>query len=184
MEVIEHHGLAALALRDLARTIGVSPSATYRHFPSRDHLVAALSLDARQQLASAMLEARDAVPATGTKAARAIRRFEATGRTYVRFAVRHPHLFEVAFTPCPVPPPAPEQPNAWGVLVEAVDEMVATGAIPRGRRDDAPLIGWSAVHGLATILTASQLPSEPGVHQAGAEAMLDTVIAGVVRSLR
>lgn len=184
MQVVESQGLGALALRDLARTIGVSPSATYRHFPSRDHLVAALALRARQQLAAAMLAARDALPATGPRSGRAVRRFEAIGRAYVRFAVSHPRLFELAFTPCPVEPPGPEQPNAWGVLVEAIDEMVSTNAIPPGRRTAAPLIAWSAVHGLANILTATTVPSQPGLHHAATDTMIDTVIEGVVRSLR
>lgn len=181
---VESKGIATVTLRDLARTIGVSPSATYRHFPSRDHLVAALALEARQRLALALVEARDAVPATGPKASRSIRRLEAIGGAYVRFALRNPRLFELAFTRCPVPPPAAEEPSSWGVLVGVIDEMAATGAMPRAGRDEATLIAWSAVHGLSTILTAATVPSEPGLHHSTAEAMITTVIAGVVRSLR
>ena len=184
MQVVLAEGVGALALRDLARTIGVSPSATYRHFPSRDHLVAALSLRAREELARFMLTARDAVPATGPKPGRSVRRFEAIGHAYVRFALEQQRLFESAFVPTAVPPPAPEDPSAWGVLVDAVDEMASSGAIPNARRADAPLIAWSGVHGLSTILTASGLPSEPGMHQSDTETMIDAVVSAIVRSLR
>lgn len=184
IQVVQEHGVATLTLRDLARTIGVSPSAAYRHFPSRDHLVAALAVRARQQLALAMIEARDSVPPTGPRPGRSIRRFETIGRAYVHFALQHPRLFELAFTPCPVPPPVPEDPNAWGVLVAAVDEMVSTGAMPAARQEGASLIAWSAVHGLATILTATTVPSGPGLHHAGTDAMLTAVVDGVVRALR
>lgn len=184
MQVVLSDGVGALTVRDLARTIGVSPSAAYRHFPSRDHMVAALSLRAREELARSMLAARDAVPATGPKAGRSVRHFEAIGRAYIRFALRQPRLFEVAFAPSSVPPPAPEHPSAWGVLVDAIDEMAATGAIPAARSADAPLVAWAGVHGLSTILTASKLPSESGLHHSGDEAMIDAVIDAVIRSLR
>lgn len=184
LRVAEADGIAAVSLRDLARTVGVSPSATYRHFPSRDHLVAALSLEARQRLAVAMVAARDAVPATGPKAGRSVRKLEAIGTAYVRFAVQHPRLFELAFTPSSAPAPGIESPNAWGVLVAVIDEMAATGAMPRVGRDEAMLIAWSAVHGLSTILTASTLPSDSGMHHASAEALARSVVAGVVRALR
>lgn len=184
LRVVEADGVAAVTLRDLARTIGVSPSATYRHFPSRDHLVAAMAVEARRQLALAMVAARDAVAATGPKAGRSVRRLEAIGGAYVRFAVQRPRLFELAFTPCPVPPPSIEDPSSWGVLVDVLDEMAATGAMPRVGRDEATLIAWSAVHGLSTILTAATVPSEPGLHHSTTETMIHTVIAGVVRALR
>ena len=159
MEVVAADGIDALSLRDIARTIGVSPSATYRHFPSRDHLVAHVSQIAREDLARALILAREQVAATGSRRRRSIRRFEGIGRAYVLFAVGAPNLFEAAFTPCDVRPATDDDPAAWLVLVRAVDEMVSTGAIPEKRRRDAPLIAWSGVHGLAAILTASIQPT-------------------------
>lgn len=182
MDVVATDGIGALALRDLARTLGVSPSATYRHFPSREHLVAAVSQQARQRLAIAMIDARDAVPATGAKGPRSVKRFAATGRAYVTFAIRTPHLFEAAFVPCSVPP-VDEDPNAWSVLVGAIDEMVDAGAIPAARRADAPLIAWSGVHGLSTILTASVQPPDARL-EAGHQHAIDTVIDGIIRAIR
>lgn len=181
--VVLHHGVGALSLRDLARTVGVSPSAVYRHYPSRDHLLSVLAQDARQQLARSLLTARESVPSTGTKQSRSVRRLTAIGQAYVQFAVQNPRSFEVAFTPCDVPP-VEEHPNAWDVLVATVDEMAETGAMPRRRRDEAPLVAWAAVHGLATILTASNRPSQPGLHHADVQQMIDAVVDGVVRSLR
>lgn len=181
--VVESDGLAALALRDLTRTIGVSASAAYRHFPSRDHLLAEVSQRGRQRLAVALLAARDEVPATGTHASRSLRRFVAIGKAYVRFAVEEPRVFEVAFAHCPVPPSRPDDPDAWGVLVASIEEMAATGAIPASRRADAPVIAWSGVHGLATILTNSARPPDlPPT--ASDEALIDSVVQGIVRALR
>jgi AcrR family transcriptional regulator len=40
MSIIGEHGLQALSLRDGARRLGVSPWAPYKHFPTRNHLIA------------------------------------------------------------------------------------------------------------------------------------------------
>lgn len=191
MEVVRADGVGALTLRDLARTIGVSPSATYRHFPSRDHLVAAVSQQARQRLALALLAARDEVATSGPRAGTSLRRLRAIGRAYVEFAVRNPRLFEVAFVATDIPPTTPDDPDAWGVLVKTVEELVDAGVVPRGRRDDATLIAWSSVHGLSTILTASAWPSasrldqaERGVLDPHVDRSIEAVVDGVVRAIR
>jgi AcrR family transcriptional regulator len=190
MDVVLVDGVGALALRDLARTIGVSPSATYRHFPSRDHLVAAVSQQARQQLATALLTARSAVSTAGPRASTALRRLRAIGRAYIEFAVRNPKLFEAAFTPAAIVPATAENPNAWSVLVASIEELVDTGAVSRARQHDATLIAWSSVHGLATILTASARPSDStlcdvkaGVIDPVVNESIDAVIDGVVRAI-
>ena len=41
-EVIAEQGTEGLSLRDVARKLGVSHQAPYRHYPSRDHLLAAI----------------------------------------------------------------------------------------------------------------------------------------------
>ena len=181
--VVESDGIAALTLRDLTRTVGVSASAAYRHFPSRDHLVAEVSQRARQQLATALIEARSEVTNSGPRSGRALRRFAAIGKGYVRFAIEEPRLFEAAFVHCPVRPSTPDDPDAWGVLVEAIDDMADTGAIPAERRADAPIIAWSGVYGLAMILTRSIRP--PDLPPTDADvALIDSVVQGIIRSLR
>jgi hypothetical protein len=96
----------------------------------------------------------------------------------VRFALAEPQLFATAFTSCSASPTRPDEPSAWQVLVDAVDEMVATGAMPAERREAAPWIAWAAVHGLASILVESVLPEHGHVDR-----LLDDVLAGVERAL-
>jgi len=171
-------GPDAIALRDLAKAVGVSPTAAYRHFPSLEHLVAAVAQRARERLATAMRDAMDSVVATDP-AERAWRRLRASGRAYVEFATAEPNLFATAFSPSVAPPPRDDAPDAWSLLVGALEVLAELGELAPSARPMAPVIAWSAVHGLAGILSSAAPPG--GVTPAEAtEAVLD----GVQRALR
>jgi AcrR family transcriptional regulator len=149
-------GPEGIVLRELAASAGVVPSAAYRHFPDRAHLVAAIAQAARERLANAMAEAAATVEGDGGTAA--ARRFGAIGGAYVRWAIGEPRLYATAFTPVDAMPPRPDEPNAWTILNVALDELVATGAMPTELRAEAPMIAWTMVHGLAGLLTGAAMP--------------------------
>ena len=173
---VREHGPGALVLRDLAKDAGVSPAAAYRHFDTIDHLRAEVAQLARQELAVAMLAARNRT-SRGRNAS--LRRFEAIGRAYVRFAVDEPGWFETAFAEGSVLPTTADDPAAWDVLVGALDEMVADGTMPARYRESAPLVAWASVHGLGALLSSTtQRPDGTP-----ADAAIDDVVAGVVRAL-
>ena len=178
LDVVREAGPAALTVRDLARRAGVSPAAAYRHFPDLDHLVAEVSRMARQELAQAMIDARDALPNTRNSVRRAWASFGAIGEAYVRFALTSPRLFETAFVACSASPTAPEHPSAWEVLTDSIDELVTVGAIAATRHAEAPLIAWAAVHGLSSILVGNTQHAP-----IDADAAIASVLAGVCRSL-
>lgn len=52
-------GMASLVAREIARDVGVSSGAVYRHFADIDQLRADVSPAARQELAGSMIRARD-----------------------------------------------------------------------------------------------------------------------------
>ena len=178
LEVVRNDGLDAMSLRDLTRAARVSPSAAYRHFPSRDHLVARVSQLARELLAHALIAARDEAPTRRDPKRRATERLRAIGHAYVRFAVENPNLFEAAFARCDIKPARPDEPAAWLVLVATVQEMIDAGAIPPERAADGPMIAWVGVHGLSEILTSSIWPDGLAV-----DALSAPVIEGIIRSL-
>lgn len=178
LEVVRASGIADVAVRDLARTAGVSPSAAYRHFPNLDRLVSRVSQRCREELAHAMIAARDSMPPGGGPKRRSAECLRVIGRAYVRFAVEHPTVFEAAFVRCASPPDCADDPAAWSVLVEAIDDMAAAGLVPRARRAEAPLIAWAGVHGLSQILTASTWPTGVDI-----EPHIDAVVDAIVRSI-
>jgi AcrR family transcriptional regulator len=171
-------GMAALVAREVAREVGVTPAAVYRHFADIDHLRAEVSQEARQELARAMLARFDAVPDSGDRRADALARFEATGIAYVQFAHDEPGLFDAAFAHSSAMPSAPDDPSAWEVLNAALDALVAVGALVGERRAESPMIAWTSVHGLACIVAFSALPPDIPVASA-----IRVVIDGIDRAL-
>lgn len=178
VEAARAGGPAAVSVRALAKAVGVSPSAVYRHVPSIDALLAEVAQIARQQLACHLIECRDAAPTHRTRKASARERFRAVGRGYVDFALVEPHLFDTAFAPCTEAPPNPDDPSAWQVLVDGVGELVAAGAVAPRAADKAALIAWSGVQGIASILVRNALPNPVGAVKA-TDVVLDALMVSL-----
>jgi len=174
-ETARARGPQALGVRELAKTVGVSPAAAYRHFADLDHLVAAVSQRAREQLATTMLDALAPLPA-GDNPEAAWARLQAIGRAYVAFGAAEPQLFETAFTPC-APTERPDDPAAWDVLVGALEDLAQLGETDGGRRLADALVAWSSVHGLGTLLSRGLVPADAS--GAATTAVLDGVRAAL-----
>jgi AcrR family transcriptional regulator len=78
-DVLAEGGLSRFSVAAVARRLGVSSAAPYRHFPDRDHLLSAVSAAAARELREAMLAAVARNPDDGLAAA---------AGTYVRYVVR------------------------------------------------------------------------------------------------
>src|SRR3954469_4907357 len=94
---VRERGTEQVSLRGIAQIIGVSPSATYQHFPDKAALLTAVCFAGTDELGRLMEDAVAAVPDDGD--AGAIGRFPAGGRAYVDFARLEPHLFRHVFGP-------------------------------------------------------------------------------------
>jgi AcrR family transcriptional regulator len=167
-------GPDAVVLREVARRLQVSPAALYRHFPDRDALLGEVASIARQDLAGRMRGELDRVHETD-RLTRSIRRFQAIGRGYLKFAQEEPNLLAAAFLPiAPSGGEVAEDPSPWHVLGAALDELAETGAMPPERRAGAETIAWSAVHGFA-ILRAGRAFVTSGEPQPDPDALLDAI---------
>lgn len=90
-------GAAALSLRAVAREVGMVPSAVYRYFPSRDHLLTALLVEGYTGLADA-LEAAEA----GVRRSDVAGRWRALCHAARDWAAGHPHEWSLLYG-SPVP---------------------------------------------------------------------------------
>ncbi|WJV47118.1 TetR/AcrR family transcriptional regulator [Streptomyces flavofungini] len=86
-------GAEAVALRGIARDMGMAPGTFYSYFDTREALLAALAADAYRDLAAHLRAARDTHPATDP-AARAL----AHGLAYRAWALAHPQEFRLLFS--------------------------------------------------------------------------------------
>ena len=153
--VLTEGGVGALSLRDLARRIGVSPTAPYHHFPNKAALVGALSEDTLLALDRASEEATRGVTAPAD-------RIRALGVAYVLFAVEHPERFRLAFRP-EMGSPFASLDGAPGSLPSDVpafrhlQNAVADLALDQQAQTHTALAAWGLVHGLASLLVDGPL---------------------------
>jgi AcrR family transcriptional regulator len=173
VDLTRSSGAAAVTIREVARRLEVSPAAIYRHFPDREALLAEVARAARIALAREMLEELELAQSREPRA-RAIQRFLAAGRAYLRFAEATPNLLGVAFTCAPPTGSEPEEPNPWHLLGRTLDELVETGAMPAEQRRGAENIAWSAVHGFA-ILRSSHAFETSGEPRPDPEVLLAAI---------
>ena len=168
-------GAENVTLREVARRVGVSASAAYRHFPNREGLLAQVASEAREALARRMIAAVAAVGAGSDGAA--VDRFRATGRAYIEFALDEPGLFEVAFRACPPDLYVPDDPSPYALLSEALDTLDHAGLLAV-KRPGAETAAWVAVHGAAVLLGDGMLP--PSERDTIIDATLDMVGGGLL----
>jgi len=149
-----------LSLREVARAVGVSATAVYRHFPDKGALMAALAAEGLARLAAAQHAASDA-------AGGGVAGFSATGAAYVRFALANPALFRLIFAN-----PDSIKLQSDGHEDDAMAFLRANAALlAEGRAGDAQVIAlraWAIAHGLAMLMLDRQVPVD--------DALIDRVI--------
>ncbi len=148
-----------ISLRELARNVGVSATAVYRHFPDKAALLGALAAVGDERLSEAFATAMAKVK-PGREA------FNAMGRAYVRFALANPSLFRMMMSPASG---KAHQSSSRGrqMLVEGIQEM-SGGRIDKAQAEILGLRAWSIVHGLAMLMLDGLAPHD--------ETLIDKVI--------
>lgn len=175
------HGPDGLSVRELARRVGVSHNAAYRHFADREALVDEVASVGLAALVGAM-DLRLARISDPDPVTRARRRLAELGRGYVDFAVAEPGLFRVLFTAFPEPPGdargAADENDPFGRLSVALDALLEVGFLAAPARPGAEVMCWAAVHGFSVLSTEGPLRS---LAPAEREAALDHVLAAIDR---
>lgn len=96
VEAAEHHiaenGPAALSLRAVARSLGMTVQALYHYFPNRDALVTVLITKAYDDMADAVQRAAGATPDDP-----AVPSFVTAAEAYRSWAIAHPEFFQLLY---------------------------------------------------------------------------------------
>lgn len=166
VRIIQEQGVGALTLRGVGDRLGVSRTALYRHFRSKQALLGAVAAEGFRTLRAELLAAYDA-------GARGRPGFEEMGLAYVRFAMGHPSHYRVMFggfvTRDDIDPDRSEVGgDAFQVLVDAITEQQEAGQVTA---DDPRLLAvyiWAVVHGVAMLALDGMLK-----RPVDAEALMD-----------
>lgn len=154
--IIGDSGVEALSLREVARRLGVSHQAPYKHFSSRDHLLAEIVRRSFAEFALAL----DSRPLHTDPH----QNLHAMGEAYLDYAFRYPLHYRLMFgSVLPNPEAHPDMmqsaSHAFSQLREAL-LIVHGGPKKSGAKRAAELDSlyvWSVMHGLASLVQTEAL---------------------------
>jgi AcrR family transcriptional regulator len=138
-------GTGSISLRELARDLGVSAGALYRHFSGKDALLGALAERAVAALDSEMRRALASAPESDPVA-----RLTALGMGYLAFARAHPDAFRIVFELKREAASESAQAGPFALLVQTVTALAPPGA-DEARCLRAAVSAWAFVHGMAAL---------------------------------
>lgn len=173
---IEH-----ISLRELASGLGVSGAAVYRHFASREALLAELAAIGIAQLQQRFADAFD-LDAPPADAREAIARLHRLGVAYLRFADEQPAMWRLIFGTYAVQTRANAlqtgKPTSYSYLPAALQGLHETGVMALPPSPGDLLFTWSTVHGAAALRVGNVAPAQGEVEHVGAE-VVQRILRGI-----
>lgn len=142
-----------LSLRMLAREVGVTANAAYRHFADKDDLLNALAAEGFRRFAQCQREA-----VVGHDAPE--ERLKASGLSYIAFAMAQPGLYRLMFGRLEhMANHAGLQCNSMDAMSVLLDAAAAQLQVPADdeRVRVAAAACWGLVHGLSALAMGGQL---------------------------
>jgi AcrR family transcriptional regulator len=150
IELLEEGGETELSLRAVARRVGVSPAAPYRHYADREALVSAVATVGYRELAERLAAAHPS-PTTPEQMA-------SVALAYVQFALERPSLFRIMFgEPCDRD--NDERVAATAAVSLYLREIVGRG-FPGADAESMATAIWALVHGLAFLHLDGKLDAQ------------------------
>jgi AcrR family transcriptional regulator len=170
-----------ISLREVAAGLGVSAAAVYRHFDSREALLAELAVVGIAQLQQRFAIAFD-LHAPAADAQEAIARLHQLGVAYLRFADEQPAMWRLIFGTHAVQTRADAlrsgAPTSYSYLPAALQGLYRTGVIAAPPEPGDLLFAWSTVHGAAALRVGNVAAAQGEVERVGAE-MVQRILRGI-----
>jgi len=163
--LLKEVGAEKFSLREVARRVGVTPTALYHHFPDKNDLLAEL---AEIGLTKFRLQFESAIEAGGSATDRLLRMAHA----YLDFFQDWPFFLDIMFAPA-----FEEYPNVQevrsGIFVLLTETLRQMG-IPEDKVAYIACWAWSAVHGMANL-------AKSGIfcHPESADDLMDTGLTSI-----
>ena len=155
-QILDENGLQAVGLRETARRVGVSATAAYRHFTSKEDLLASVAAEGFHELAAAM-----------QSASRGANPLSRAGLAYIEFADQNRGLFRLMFGP--VLAERTKYPTLQAATA-GVEALLLRGVADLDQRplNDklAAMAAWGLVHGLSHLIVDGFFPAARAAVQA------------------
>jgi AcrR family transcriptional regulator len=150
-------GFEGFSMRKLAREVGVTAPAIYRHYEGKE----ALLLDVVKEAFKVMAQHLYTALGGGTPE----ERFAMAGEAYLEFALQHPRYYEITYTYSQYlgldEPPEEIAPLACGIgqfWNDRVRECMDAGFLQDDDPDAVSLSFWAHSHGLLSLYQRGLLP--------------------------
>ncbi|MBQ26161.1 TetR/AcrR family transcriptional regulator [Alcanivorax sp.] len=175
LAVLRLEGDSAISLRAIAKQIGVSAPALYRHYADRESLLAELAISGFAALRQQLLSVDQHAPRAA---------LIGIGLAYVAFAQSEPNLYRLMFGGRVLPKGAHPRLDQAGLdAFNVLQDTIARGQ-RAGYLKPAPLplmtaTAWSLVHGLSQLTIDGHLPNADAEPQL-AEGITSLLLEGAI----
>jgi AcrR family transcriptional regulator len=178
LALITEVGPDGFTLREVARRVGVSHAAPYRHFTDKRALMNALAAEGSRRMGDAIQEALEAA-GPDLRA-----RFLAASHAYVRFSIDQPAYFKVLFFASEVDSTDPDvvaaRDRTFGLLLTFIAEAQAAGFFGPCEPMEVAIAIWSMHHGLASLAAIGAFPTAGPALRAASDAAHARLLDGLV----
>lgn len=153
LRIIKSEGVGALSIRKVARNLGFSHGAPYRHFPTREHILAALTERGFELFSAALL--RNLTPLYEVEKLDA--RLAQMCENYFAFVFENPDYYQYIFGPPRFdhrgfPVLQEKSFGSFAILTEQIRAMMHAGTIAKGDVLAVSMFVFSAMHGAASLM--------------------------------
>ncbi|MGW7579310.1 TetR/AcrR family transcriptional regulator [Streptomyces sp. NPDC054765] len=144
-QLLAEKGTDGFTFKELARRVGVSRAAPYRHFPSRDALFAAVVTSDWELLSKLLTE-------SAQRGMGPIARLKLFGVSCARFAAQHTDLFSVMSGERYVSGVEAAHRTCFESVVDSVAEAQETGLLTtRAPSAEVARLLWATAHGMTVL---------------------------------
>ncbi len=179
-QFIRLHGAEKLSLRALAREVGVSQAAPYRHFQDKVALLSALASDGFERLGERMRATFELHQQDPQSALREV------GEEYVRFALSNPEIYRLMFGMKASEFDASEMQvghtEGYCILEQVIERGLEMGMFQQHDADMIAKTAWSMVHGYSSLLIDGVLELDETTALSQFQQMAAVWFNGVVNS--
>jgi AcrR family transcriptional regulator len=168
--LLDEGGVQAVTLREVGGRAGVSHNAPYKHFPSKEALLAAVA-------ARELLRQREALEDTIARKRSPETVLRAAVHQYVGWALEHPARFRLVFGKWTIDSAelGAAVDSAQSVLVDVVAGAQGAGVLPRGDAVRLASLLRALAHGAADLASAGHLEAR-GKGHASADQLVDDLL--------